>query len=289
MKTLIMTKEDWDRFFEENSKVVVQEKHSEIPTSIREDVQQEVLGKDLDKDNSRCNHVIGIIRNEQNLSDVVASLRKTSGRFRVDELSTSDQESQSLKKKVKNNFDDSPSNFAVNTPNDSTFEYPRVALLTDCGSTSYDPHGVTFTKTADTGLGNGCFRASKGFSSGVHFWQFSLMSECNSISVGISQKSVTGNADDNTLKRYSIDCRTGEAFSIRNFPKDCVSPLIQDDFLMIRLDLDWKTITFGRNGIWNRKPTFSNLAPIEWFPYFEVEDQGCKFQFSDFSSERRIE
>ena len=130
--------------------------------------------------------------------------------------------------------------------------------------------GVAFRKTAK-GSWNCATTGSVGWTAGVHEWTVSLDKFADRVSVGIA----LGEIDSVNLEsnfRYDVYCGTG--FAIRPDGTDCkcFSGAMEDgNEMMVRLDMDNHTLTFGRNGRWNRKPTFFGLKDGRWFPYFVFE------------------
>lgn len=127
-----------------------------------------------------------------------------------------------------------------------------------------------------------CARGTRRWSTGVHEWSVSgdKLYCKNIIGVMYAPASFTLSHTDrlhNTGRVFGIN--TDDGFNSHSAIKNqCVFgenfAAKSNDVFNIRLDLDSKTITFGRNGVWNEKPTYTLgdwvKDGIWWHPYFDI-------------------
>ena len=139
---------------------------------------------------------------------------------------------------------------------------------------------LTFIKSTEDGW-NCCLRGTRGWESGVHEWDIHLQCKM-AVSFGVSQKDISFvDADANSKIRYDLYCHRNIAMRSDGTEDCCFSrrkrvPLGSN--IMIKLDLDNHTVTYGLNEKWNLSPTFTGLdAAIKWFPYFAVFAHNCEF------------
>lgn len=136
-------------------------------------------------------------------------------------------------------------------------------------------NGLTFAKVSD-GDWTCATRGSVGWSSGVHQWTVRMDKLPKGVSVGISRCEIDfADACNNINKRYDVYGGTGHAIDIENDEFACLKrPFEVGDLVTIKLDLNFKTLTFGLNGKMNLKPTFRDLGDGDWFPYFAFCSKG---------------
>jgi hypothetical protein len=151
-----------------------------------------------------------------------------------------------------------------------------VIVQAKCGKLTDD--GLTFEKLS-RGAWMCATRGSQGWSAGVHTWSVRLDRSAAHISVGISERNINfEDASENCDLRYDVYGGSGSAFSPDTEDIPCFGKALCDgDEVMIRLDLEDASVTFGLNNMWNPAPTFANIPHGEYFPYFALEKKGAKF------------
>ena len=135
----------------------------------------------------------------------------------------------------------------------------------------------TFTKTSEAEWACAT-RGSRGWSRGVHTWNVRVDDVARGVSVGISRKAIDPtDADANISQRYDLYCGQGRVVDPDDNDYPCFAPVVRGSVVSIRLDLDAKTLTFGLNGVWKRKPSFAALPDGgKWYPYVALQWAGCQ-------------
>lgn len=120
-------------------------------------------------------------------------------------------------------------------------------------------------------------RGSVGWASGVHEWAIRIDEFADSVSIGISQADINKtDAAANTAIRYDVFSGSGKAVDTKDKEHQCFGhKLAKGSVVLLRLDMDAKSLTFGLNCKWTEKPTFKGIASGTWFPYVAFCRQGC--------------
>jgi len=120
-------------------------------------------------------------------------------------------------------------------------------------------------------------RGSVGWTTGKHIWTVTLGN--TRLSVGISQKGIDfENASENDSIRYDLYCVDYFTIDPEANRMQCFNRRSRSgDKVSICLDLENGTVTYGLNGVWNDAPSFSQIPPGEWFPYFALARSGATF------------
>eukprot|EP00759_Apiculatamorpha_spiralis_P036442 PhF_6_TR36554/c0_g1_i1/m.53951 len=131
---------------------------------------------------------------------------------------------------------------------------------------------------------------SIGFSSGRHMWRVRLGQNCEKLMVGVSDGNIPVDGYCNSLRYkncYYLHLGTGTLWSpflgMQRAPYTNEPMCNVDGEVMVVLDVGAREISFG----WGR-----NMLPVafrgihlppsgEFFPSFEVYNNGCEFEFVD--------
>jgi hypothetical protein len=104
---------------------------------------------------------------------------------------------------------------------------------------------------------------------GVHEWRLLLPEGGSGVAVGVCHDNLPSLVlhSANRAHCISLHCATGTATASDGRVKvfqNCSAP---GTTIMMRLDLNQRTLLFGINGVWNAAPSFINIGAGAWTPY----------------------
>lgn len=135
---------------------------------------------------------------------------------------------------------------------------------------------MSLCKTAG-GKGWDCdTHGSEGWSEGTHTWSVRLDTDGNGVGLGICLGDINPIDDSqNSNLSFILNLTTGGAYDNCGNKHACFSNvrkggLPAGSVISLHLDMDASTLTFGLNGAWNEAPTFTDLPPDTWYPFFAI-------------------
>jgi hypothetical protein len=139
-----------------------------------------------------------------------------------------------------------------------------------------DESGLYLGKLKGNPRGWNCeTRGEVGWSNGIHQWKVLLEDGGSSINLGICLQSIDlSNKKLNDTKIIYLHCATGVC-TVNTGAKTKVfeGMLSVGAELNVLLNMDAKTLTFGRNGVWNDESKIEDIGDGPWFPYVGLYEQ----------------
>lgn len=149
------------------------------------------------------------------------------------------------------------------------FVHKAPNVVKEDGCRLHSPYGLNSYSTI-------CANGSIGWTSGVHEWAVYRNVGSDNL-IGVSYGSISAkNRSNNEHQMKVVNLSTGHVrLENANIGPAVFNRREDVETYHVRLDMNARTVTFGVNYIWNSSPTFTNLSPVAWFPYFDLCHQGA--------------
>ena len=160
-----------------------------------------------------------------------------------------------------------PMEFSEEEREEEVEEIPWIMLTGPNGV--WDSRGTRVSKAKGVSSGWNCeCRGSKGWRNGVHEWSLSLPEGGSGVNIGVCCEDIDHtNGKRNREKCLYVHCATGSGTCPNAKPRVFNAAVNPGQTVSVRLDMNTREVTFGLDGEWNGRPTFTNIEDRSWFPY----------------------